>query len=146
MSSESQNTEMNNRRSTSRRRGKLTKKKLFVIFVLLIALGGAAYLGNQYQEAKKEITRLSNPQEAAREEVLDITQKVGNLVQLPENETPTIATVSDVSKLSAQPFFVNAVNGDKVLIFTQARKAVLYRPSTNKIIEVAPINIGQKEQ
>ncbi|PIR80160.1 MAG: hypothetical protein COU25_01495, partial [Candidatus Levybacteria bacterium CG10_big_fil_rev_8_21_14_0_10_35_13] len=54
---------------------------------------------------------------------------------------PTIATITDKSQLSTQPFFNNAVDGDKVLVYANAKKAILYRPSTDKIIEVAPVNI-----
>ena len=61
---------------------------------------------------------------------------------LPTGETPTIATVTDASKLKDQAFFTNAVTGDKVLIYTNAKKAFLYRPSTNKIINIAPVNLG----
>jgi hypothetical protein len=76
------------------------------------------------------------PTEVAQTEVESITQKVGLLMDIP-NETPTIASISDASKLRDQQFFVKAMNDDKVLIFTKAQKAILYRPSTNKIIEVA---------
>ena len=41
------------------------------------------------------------------------------------------------SKLKAQPFFAKAQDYDQVLIFEKAKKAILYRPSTNKLIEVA---------
>lgn len=48
----------------------------------------------------------------------------------------------DPEKLRDQPFFANAQRGDKVLIYANAKKAILYNPPSNKIIEVAPVNIG----
>jgi hypothetical protein len=76
---------------------------------------------------------------------LQLVAMVGKLVVLPENEQPTIATVGDVEKLKDQPFFKNAQVGDKVLIYNQAKKAVLYRPSENKIIELAPLTVGETQ-
>ncbi len=61
---------------------------------------------------------------------------------LPQDEQPTIATVTDLAKLQGQPFFANAQVGDKVLIYSRAGKVILYRPGENKIIELAPINIS----
>ena len=78
---------------------------------------------------------------AAQQEVSSIVDKVGSLMVLPQSEVPTIATVSDITKLKDQPFFTNAQNGDKVLMYSGAKKAILYRPSNNKIIEVAPLTI-----
>ena len=70
-----------------------------------------------------------------------LLKKVNKLIILPENEVPTIATVTDKSKVNNQIFFAKSENGDKALIYTQAKKAFLYRPATDKIIEVMPINI-----
>jgi hypothetical protein len=116
-------------------------KKLLGLLVVLVLLAGAGFFAVQYKHTRDEVTRLSNPQEAAKEEVKQLTTKVGNLVAIP-NETPTLATVNDPAKLKDQTFFARAEKGDKVLIFTQAKRAILYRPSSNKVIESAPVNIG----
>ena len=79
---------------------------------------------------------------AAEEEVKSLVVNVSKLIVLPTDELPTVATVTDPEKLVGQPFFVNAKIGDKLLIYTGARKAVLYRPDANLIIEVAPLVIG----
>lgn len=126
------------------------RKKLLAglaILLVFVALAGLfAYQLNANNQLKRENQKLSNPQEAAQAESKQLTQEVGKLIELPSSETPTVATVVDVNKLQKQPFFANAKNGDRVLIFTQAKKAILYRPATNKIIQVASINLGADQQ
>lgn len=75
----------------------------------------------------------------------EVVGAVGKLMLLPQNETPTVAVVSDLGKLQGQPFFANAEQGDVVLMYAQADKAILYSPSLNKIIEVAPITNQQQQ-
>ncbi len=107
--------------------------------LLVLATGSAVYFHSQVLDLQK------NPNEAALEESRATIEAVGRLIVLPENEQPTIATVSDPSKLKDQPFFASAKIGDKVLIYTNAKKAILYSPTENKIVEVAPVNIGAGE-
>ncbi len=124
---------------------RLNKKALktwAVLIVLLAVTIGGAVLWTRYNNLKKENARLANPEQATKDEANKLKAEVGEFVELPTNETPTIATVVDASKLKNQPFFLNAQNGDKVLMFAQAKKAILYRPTTKKVIEIAPINIG----
>lgn len=123
---------------------KLTPKMMIlaaVFVILLVAIAPGYYFYVQYQKTQK---MLENPTEAAKEEIADIVSKVGAIILLPKDEDPTLATVSDKSKLSGQSFFANAENGDKVLIFTKSKKAYLFRPSINKVIDVAPVNIGSQ--
>ena len=68
-----------------------------------------------------------------------IVEKVGNLTPLPHDEIPTIAVVKDLKPLKGLPFFADARVGDYVLIYVSASRAILYRPSTDKIIEVGPV-------
>src|ERR1035437_5398942 len=112
---------------------------IVVVVVLIIAALPSYYYYNQYQKAQM---LLQNPKASATAEAAVLVDKVGKLIELPTTETPTIATVSDIAKLAGQAFFANAKNGDKVLIFTQTKEAILYRESINKIIQVAPVNLG----
>lgn len=103
----------------------------------LVSTGSAVYFYRGYSQIR------ANPQKYVQESVEDLVKEVGQLMVLPQGETPTIATVVEPEKLKNQPFFANAKQGDKVLIYTNARKAILYDPLNRRIVEVAPLTIGQ---
>lgn len=112
---------------------------LSILVALLVAASGSTYyFYREYSSLKNE------PNKVAVEETNKLVATVGKLIVLPE-ETPTVATVSDPEKLKDQPFFAKAKVGDKVLIYTNAKKAIMYDPEEHKIVEVAPINIGDKK-
>lgn len=119
---------------------KMSSTQKTVVTLLTVAflasLGVAAYFYSQVNTLK------TDPQKAAREEAKTLVERVGKLIVLPEGEEPTIATVTDPELLKDQPFFAKAKKGDKVLIYATAGKAILYDPAENKIVEVAPVNIG----
>lgn len=120
---------------------KLSKKALGILFavVLLIGLIPSFYFYRQYKTEKE---KAESGNRAPKDEIRSLIKKVSNHIVLPKDEEPTIATVSDKEKLKNQPFFARAENGDKVLIFTGAKKAILYRPASDKIIDVVPVNLG----
>lgn len=116
----------------------LLNKKLAIVaflFIILVLILSSLYFYFQYQKTKE---LLQNPQQVTKDQTKKLLDTIGKLIELPKEE-PTIATVTDKNKLNSQSFFKNADNGDKVLIFMAAKKAILYRPSINKIIEVMPI-------
>ena len=119
-------------------------KKLFLYgaFVLVLAASiiTAAYYIHRYDNSQREIKRLSAA--SSENSTQQLVNQVTKLTVLPAGETPTVFLVNDISKLKGQAFFDNAQNGDKVLIYTQAKKAYLYRPSTNQLINIAPLNLG----
>lgn len=115
---------------------KLLPLAAFPVAIVSVVVAGYFYV--RFQDAQK---KLANPGAATAEEARHLVERVGKFMELPREE-PTVATVTDPTKLQNQAFFANSQTGDKVLIYTQAKKAILFRPSTNKIIDVAPVNIG----
>ncbi len=115
------------------------KKLIYVVLILILAAIPTIYFYVQNKNTQNKLNNLQgNSQTSASVDA--VVKQVGKLVILPSGETPTLATVTDVGKLKGQPFFANAANGDKVLVYSKAGKAILYRPSVNKIVEMAPLN------
>lgn len=74
--------------------------------------------------------------EAAKE----IVAAVGKLMEVPKDVEPTVATIVDVESLRKQnDFYKQAENGDFLVVWPT--RAVLYRKSANKIIDVVPVNL-----
>ena len=105
-------------------------KNLVVILALLVII----FAGSSYYFFAKYQTLRENPNAITQEEIDTLLAEVGELILLPQDEVPTIATVADPEALKDQAFFANAQKDDRVLIY--ARK---------QVIEVAPVNIGEGE-
>ncbi len=125
----------------------IISKPAAVLLFLLVAVSAMAVFSQiRYQSTREELETLrSDPQAKVRAETEELIAKISILTDLPQDEVPMIATVSDASVLQDQSFFRNAQNGDKILVYTQASRAVLYRPSTNKVIEVGPVDINKSK-
>ncbi len=112
---------------------------ILVWLLILVVVAGAAYYFGQRRNAQSS----SKAAAKAQQENQTVIAQVGKLMLLPQGEQPTIATVSDKSKLSGQAFFKNAEDGDEILVYPNAQLAIIYRPSINKIVNVAPLFTDQ---
>ena len=106
-----------------------------VIFIIIIAIG----FGGLFYYRLNKLQDISVNKKALTKEKNNLISKVSDIYLFPEGEIPTIATVSDPALIKEQGFFGNSLKGDKVLIFTKAGKAILYRPDLNKIVEIVSI-------
>lgn len=113
-------------------------KPSVIVFSLLLCLfaGAAGYFYYKYKQAIRTVD--------TKEEIAQLVETIGAVMELPSDETPTLATVTDREKLTDQPFFRKSENGDKVLIYTNAGRAILYRPSLGKIVDVTAINVQEQ--
>ncbi len=85
-------------------------------------------------------------QARADEQVRSTVDKVRKLMILPdpESELPQVAVVNDAAGLAkSQAFFADVKDGDEVLIYLKAQKAIVYRASENKIVNVGPVIADQ---
>jgi hypothetical protein len=117
-------------------------RKWWKPLLIFLAVTAVLWLTYGYIHTKNQLQQLSNPQTAGQSETQQLVNRVSKLVELPAGETPALYTVNDASKLKSQAFFSAAQNGDKVLNYSKANKAVLYRPSTNKVIEYSTPNLS----
>lgn len=108
------------------------KALLFLSVLLLVALSYAGYRNYAYFS---HLWDSGSPGDYT-----NIVSEVGKLVALPPGEDPTVATVTNLEPLAGQEFFKDAMVGDKVLIFSKSKKAVLYRPSEKRVVVMAPLN------
>ena len=120
---------------------------VFEAVLLLLVVGLGIWSWQLYSDRKVLRSRVStlqsDPQATIQKQTDSLISDVSKLLTLPTGETPTIANVSDAAQARQQSaFFNNAQNGDKVLMYVKAGEAILYRPSTNKIILVAPLTFN----
>jgi hypothetical protein len=106
------------------------------IFVVLAAVAG--FFAWQFFSLK------SSPNKENDETIAKITGEVGNIYMLP-SEKPTVAQVQDKEKLKDQAFFAKAENGDYILIYSEAKLALLYRQKDRKLVNVGPITISDQD-
>ncbi|HXY18037.1 MAG TPA: hypothetical protein VEH48_01295 [Candidatus Nitrosopolaris sp.] len=128
-------------RPAARKRRKLPNVLQWRYLAAVLLLAIVVYLAYGYIHTKHQLDKLSNPQVATQDETQQLVSEVGKLVQLPSGETPVLFTVNDASKLKSFSFFQDAQNGDKVLDYPKADKAVLYRPSANRVIVYTTVNL-----
>lgn len=120
-----------------RRRG----RGLFT-FLLLIAVIALSY---GYYTKDRELKILQNPQAKAamdQKEINRVVAQVSKLIILPKDESPQVLTINDAAAaIKQQPVFAGSVNGDKVLIYQKAARAIVYSPSRNIIVTILPVTV-----
>ena len=135
---------MSKKRHLSSRRPLMIGAVVFILLVIGVFLVSRQYMNSAETSANENVrdtSAINAATTANLPETADLLARAGALIVLPEGEEPTIATVTDPEKLQDQAFFANAKTGDKVLIYTRAKKAYLFDPVANKLIEVAPLTV-----
>ncbi len=105
-----------------------------IIFIggplLVVALIAAGVLLQMRQDSNNNMN-----------DVRIVAERVGRHYTLPRDETPALATVTDKQSLQTK-FLQQANNGDKILIYQKAKRVIIYRPDTDRIIDVGPVSVA----
>ena len=99
---------------------------VILTFILTVVVGG----GNE------QGLRIKKSEEVTLNDKLLV--KVAELIILPK-ERPFVATVIDYKPLKDNPFFKDAKEGDKLLLFEGVGRAILYDPGSNKLLNTGTI-------
>lgn len=129
----------------------MKKKVLLAANILLIValLGATGFYFKKHRDLTARFNDVnakyeelsSDPQAVQAAEVRKYIEEVGKVYDLPKDEQPSVATVKDKEQLKDQPFFAKAENGDITLIYSNAKLAILYRPTTKQLVNVSSVTI-----
>ncbi len=103
---------------------RVSKLTIILAVVTLLAIGAGGYFYIQYQSATNE--RSANAK---------IVERIAQSVELPD-ETPVFITVVEKEKLSNKQLAAKVDNGDVMLIFSKAKRLIIYRPSIAKVADI----------
>lgn len=107
----------------------------------VLALKLNEYAGARPVSAIKNPERTTDTSQALipvdRDEVQTYLEKIQSMVIVPTDEAPTLATVVATDALREQAFFRFVELQDKLFLYDASRIAILYRPSEQKIVNMA---------
>jgi len=116
-----------------------TKKILSILILIVIVLLAVAVFKKFYDpKGDDKANQLSDKQ------ITSLVKKVSKLIDVPE-EKPIVATIIKAEELIAeQKFYVGSKDGDYLIVFPTAKKALIYREKENRLINVGPIIVDQQ--
>jgi len=117
----------------------MTKKAKLIIglFILLVFVGAVLKFTPLGQKVPREEAKKA-------QETKEILAKIGRHLMLPVGEEPVVAIIKDKELLvKEQTFYLDAQNGDYLVVYPKAAKALIYSPKRDMLVNVGPI-IGPK--
>ena len=113
---------------------------LSLLILLMIIAGGFGWIIYKYK-IYGSLQNTTARQEQIKKDTAKLVGLVGRHVLLPVGEEPKVATVVDVEKLKKdQPlFYESAKNGDKVLVYFISKKAFIYDPVNDIVVNIGPV-------
>lgn len=119
-----------------------SKRRLTIVIVLIVL---ALIIGGVYGYFK--YNSKASSEKRAQAETIRLVKEVRKIMILPETDVPAVFDIQDpVLLTSQQAFFAGAEKGDKLLVYPQLGKAIIYSPSRRVIVNVGPVTFDQMKQ
>ena len=127
---------------------KIDKKKILkiaaiiiaAVLVLLLAWGLLSFANNYAAHSKANVAVRNND---TQPDTQSAAGRAAKHLLLPEEKPVVIEIKNSADLIKEQAFYAGAQDGDILLIYAAAKKAVIYSPARDIIINVGPIYAGQ---
>jgi flagellar basal body-associated protein FliL len=108
----------------------------YIVLALIVWMIAVWWTSNPERQLKMQ-------QQKMEKDIEKTVVELSHIAILPKEEKPQMAILDkNVKKLAeTQPFFADAIEGDKVLVYVKAGKAIIYRSSENKIVNIGPVGV-----
>lgn len=131
----------------------MSRLSVFIVFLLFLvfvaSLSGMGWSYYQYRQVKQELAKLrTNEGQAAlaKQETDALLQQVKKHILIPDEE-PVVASIVNAAELSKQqPFYSGAQDGDKLIVFPESEKALIYSPSRDILVSAGPAFVQPESQ
>lgn len=120
-------------------------KKIVLIAANVLIIVGLSFTSGFYfvKYRNEKNNNLTTDQRIAKYE-----KEISKSYTLPSGDKATLADVKSADELKKdeanKDFFKDVVNGDILLIYTNSKLGILYRPDTKKIIKTGPLAFKQQ--
>jgi hypothetical protein len=139
---------MNEEKTKKTTKSQQTPYRVYVFALVgLIILGAVGYFGwdkynKVYNSPEAQTAKQVAEAEAEKKEIMD---NISKFMLLPEGD-PVLFRVSNRDQMRAQQaFFKDTENDDVLLVFQESGKAIIFRPSSQTIINVGPVNFDSNQ-
>lgn len=107
------------------------------VVALVVFFGYVGYM--KYNSPEAQLVR-------AEQENKAMVEKARSLILLPDGVSPIIYTIEDPAMLAQeQSFFIGSEKGDKLLLYPNITKAVIYSPMRHIIVNAGPVDFGAQD-
>ena len=126
------NYEQSAQRHVRARRMRISPYKIFRLLLILGLIVSAIYTGYKWYDNNYNNTEPSNS---------EVIQKISSKMLLPNTDPSMMVKVKNAAELkSVDKFYKDVADNDYVIIYSDL--AIIYRPSTDKLVQVMTITGG----